>query len=623
MIYIFLYCIIYSFHTQSRSDRDQHVTVNLANIRDDRESQYAIVYYPVCGTYDCGSMMHYRDNSFASCSNCKTMTPVNPNTCYIQRNYGDPLSENDKYCLCELYAPGVNGQASSSCGGSVPVETGSPTMNPTSRPTRVPTASPVVVVTPTTSPTKTPTTSPIKEPTVSPTKAPTTIPTRAPIMESEVIGFCLQGGSKASSTHENMIGFWEKQEFGDFNQNTYYENKRLSCNNEPLYIYQTTSTPKEWYMSNTLNGNNFEAKCSHESIYDCHNQWQFNGIIDTSLNLIPGRCTQPGCEALTAVMSPDVDTESAALAGSYTRTSDNVYESSSYILKYNDYYEQFIAYSIADRNNINDCDNTQSIIIGKSEEGAIPNIPLNIPTPFTWTGQDGAQAYFMCTVLEERTTTVAPAQRPQIQCDDILTGMLAANEEILFEFTPLSGLYAMAFHSCGSSSTNGVSVEVKSQNLVETVPTDNYAQYWCSADPSKDTTIFWEDNIPAQYIWDVDSSYALSIKGLTGGGQYAINVWCYGSAAALNFGKNPNGEYVPIFSFKAYGPVQWGIFFGVIIGIIIANIVGCYYVSKCMAKAQTKASKDEVQLSKHQNNQQHNIELTPDDNDGIYGTGTR
>ena len=51
-------------HEQSRTDRDQYVTVNLGNIIDDFESQYAIFPNSINQNYvyDLGSIMHYGSN---------------------------------------------------------------------------------------------------------------------------------------------------------------------------------------------------------------------------------------------------------------------------------------------------------------------------------------------------------------------------------------------------------------------------------------------------------------------------------------------------------------------------------------------------------------------------------
>ena len=53
------YILYYSFHTQSRTDRDQYVIVNYDNIGSNYHPQYNIVQQPVCSDYDCRSMMHY------------------------------------------------------------------------------------------------------------------------------------------------------------------------------------------------------------------------------------------------------------------------------------------------------------------------------------------------------------------------------------------------------------------------------------------------------------------------------------------------------------------------------------------------------------------------------------
>lgn len=67
------------WHEQSREDRDSHVTINFANIREGHEHNFNqhITDGDDLGDYDYGSIMHYPGNAFARNPNVPTIIPVN------------------------------------------------------------------------------------------------------------------------------------------------------------------------------------------------------------------------------------------------------------------------------------------------------------------------------------------------------------------------------------------------------------------------------------------------------------------------------------------------------------------------------------------------------------------
>jgi hypothetical protein len=93
------------FHEQSRSDRDNFVTINWSNIPDDREHNFNIQAGSGArdvGTYDYGSIMHYGSLAFASDTSIRTITTTDPTQQSVigQRT---ALSPGDLQSLRELY----------------------------------------------------------------------------------------------------------------------------------------------------------------------------------------------------------------------------------------------------------------------------------------------------------------------------------------------------------------------------------------------------------------------------------------------------------------------------------------------------------------------------------------
>ena len=96
-------------HTHQRKDRDKYVFVNYNIIPKDWHDNYKKINMPICGNYDCSSVMHYQSELFFR-NGQFSMYPIKDSGCKrIQRNPFNPLSITDKFCLCILYKPGING----------------------------------------------------------------------------------------------------------------------------------------------------------------------------------------------------------------------------------------------------------------------------------------------------------------------------------------------------------------------------------------------------------------------------------------------------------------------------------------------------------------------------------
>ena len=95
-------------HTQTRPDRDSYITVNFNSISSNGASQYARCdQCKNLGTsYDCMSIMHYRDTFFSTGG--LTMTAKNPNSCDLQ-NPNKILTSSDVDLIRTMYqCSGVN-----------------------------------------------------------------------------------------------------------------------------------------------------------------------------------------------------------------------------------------------------------------------------------------------------------------------------------------------------------------------------------------------------------------------------------------------------------------------------------------------------------------------------------
>ena len=91
-------------HEQSRTDRDDYVTINWSNIQPGKEGNFnkynASEVSPFNVTYDYGSVMHYSAYGFAINASIPTIIPNEPNTIIGQR---DGLSEKDAQKLNNMY----------------------------------------------------------------------------------------------------------------------------------------------------------------------------------------------------------------------------------------------------------------------------------------------------------------------------------------------------------------------------------------------------------------------------------------------------------------------------------------------------------------------------------------
>ena len=77
-------------HTQTRWDRKKYVNVNTKNLVDSKEARYQYEICEDCDTldapYECNSIMHYEDNTFAIDPKKPVMTSINK-SCIIKPSY--------------------------------------------------------------------------------------------------------------------------------------------------------------------------------------------------------------------------------------------------------------------------------------------------------------------------------------------------------------------------------------------------------------------------------------------------------------------------------------------------------------------------------------------------------
>ncbi|MFO0759223.1 MAG: M12 family metallopeptidase [Byssovorax sp.] len=88
------------YHEQSRTDRDNYVTIQWSEISPGEEAQFTIDGDTMdIGAYDYGSIMHYSRAAFSRSGN-DTIVPKDPRVTIGQR---EGLSVNDKAALAQLY----------------------------------------------------------------------------------------------------------------------------------------------------------------------------------------------------------------------------------------------------------------------------------------------------------------------------------------------------------------------------------------------------------------------------------------------------------------------------------------------------------------------------------------
>ena len=352
------------------------------------------------------------------------MEPVNPNTCIIQRDSENPLSYWDKYCLCQLYPPGINGFNAPFC-DTLNTQTANPTPNPTPNPTLRPTIRPTIrpstTIIPTTTqqPTDTPTTKP---PTNRPTSL-TNIPTTSPSINN-IDEFCLNGGG-ILGTNIHINGHYIRQDLSDNNGNTYYKNDRISCDIN-MYIYKynrfnydsqtnTFYPATVWAINYDLNIPAPIAVCNEEFILNCDRNWIIGNQFDRNLRVFEGKCPIIGCKQLI------LNGTGNFCDGIYDELSDNYYTKNDSVLIYNDFYEEYRCVSTNNIGYINSCDNYDNI--DGSDSSIIPTDLNSVIVP--WRGHEGFEVKLECKTTT--TTTPAPVVPPRslITCggfiDDSIT----------------------------------------------------------------------------------------------------------------------------------------------------------------------------------------------------------
>ena len=93
------------WHEHQRSDRDQYLTIDIDNVRENARGNFNIVNgLPLIGEYDFGSVMHYARSAFAVDTSRPTIVPHAPFESWTQRmgTLAD-ISERDHAAVAFLY----------------------------------------------------------------------------------------------------------------------------------------------------------------------------------------------------------------------------------------------------------------------------------------------------------------------------------------------------------------------------------------------------------------------------------------------------------------------------------------------------------------------------------------
>jgi hypothetical protein len=93
------------FHEHQRADRDNYLTVDISNVRDNAVGNFnRITTVPLIGDYDFGSIMHYGQRAFAADTSRPTLVPLPPYQQWASTmgTFPDP-SANDHEVLAYLY----------------------------------------------------------------------------------------------------------------------------------------------------------------------------------------------------------------------------------------------------------------------------------------------------------------------------------------------------------------------------------------------------------------------------------------------------------------------------------------------------------------------------------------
>lgn len=96
------------WHEQSREDRDNYITINLANVTAGKEHNFNkhVSDGTDIGSYDYGSIMHYSKTAFSKNGNNTINIKIPPGTAATTIGQRDGMSAKDKQAINSLYQPG-------------------------------------------------------------------------------------------------------------------------------------------------------------------------------------------------------------------------------------------------------------------------------------------------------------------------------------------------------------------------------------------------------------------------------------------------------------------------------------------------------------------------------------
>ena len=240
--------------------------------------------------------MHYAKNSFTR-NGQDTITPIDPNTCIIERNPIDPLSINDINCIRKMYF----GDDDACNSVSPTINRGPGTLSPTFNPT---------------------------------------------IKASEINSdqyFCLSGGNRIDGIASDTVSFLFNGEYklsGLRNGKNYYIQSRQSAFSDPFYVYWN-SNANLWFISTVLGADSYLASCNAADVTLCPNWMRESETVP--LTQTKGECPRARCNSIN-VYSTYIDGLFPLCRGTFYYVQDNIFGNANMnkFWGFNDYLSQWI-----------------------------------------------------------------------------------------------------------------------------------------------------------------------------------------------------------------------------------------------------------------------------------------
>ena len=222
--------------------------------------------------------MHYPMDAFSKDGQSNTITPINPNTCIIERNIIHPLSINDINCVQKIYF-----NTDDACNSVSPtIDRGTVTMAPTYKPTN-----------------------------------------QARVTNVNDY-FCLSGGNRVDSVSEALFGYAYNGEYkltGQFNGKNYYVQSRQSQLSALFYVYWNIDA-NLWFLALSLGGDEW-ANCNINDVSLCP-FWVREDEQIPYLTTTKGECLRARCSTID-VFSTYIDSIAVSCRGRFNYVTDNLF----------------------------------------------------------------------------------------------------------------------------------------------------------------------------------------------------------------------------------------------------------------------------------------------------------